>query len=98
MQELKLYFISAAFVCLTVLKLCFPGLPGQLKEELYRLMGCQVDYGQMIQALGRSAATGEADKRLTEAMQLLQPGSSFSGLISAMEQEDTPSRLLETLP
>lgn len=73
MQEYKIYLASAAFVCLTAVKLCFPGIPAQLRQSAMDILCSSTDYGSAIQAMGRSLSRGQLDNGLVQALEYINP-------------------------
>ena len=74
MREFKVYLASALFICLTAVKLCFPQLPSQLRRQVGDLLFSGRDYGQTIQAMGRSLAQGKLEEQLVQALEYIGPG------------------------
>ena len=86
-KECRIFIFTALFICLTAVKLCFPAIPAQAVREIGRVICGQADYGEAIQAMGRSIGRGE----LVQALNDLRPGTGGE-LISALgkEQERQP--------
>lgn len=82
MRECRIYIITALFICITAVKLCFPALPAQAAHEISRVICGQADCGEAIQAMGRAIGRGE----LVQALNDLRSGTGVE-LISALGQE-----------
>lgn len=89
MKDCRIYIFSAVFICLTAVKLCFPAVPTLLGQAVSKAICCQAEYGEAIQAVGRSFGRGQ----LVQALNDLRTHSS-EGLISVLGQE----KALEAVP
>lgn len=86
MQEYKIYLASAAFICLTAVKLCFPAIPAQLRTEALDILCSGTDYGSAIQAMGRSLSRGQLDSGLVQALEYIKlPDYGNSDTVQAGE-------------
>ena len=81
-KECRIFIFTALFICLTAVKLCFPAVPAQAVREIGRVICCQVDYGEAIQAMGRAIGRGE----LVQVLNDLRSGTGGE-LISALGQD-----------
>lgn len=68
MQENKIYLACAAFICLSAVKLCFPSVPAQLREEAGNLLFSNTDFSAAIQAMGRSLSHGDLEDQLVQVL------------------------------
>ena len=81
-KECRIFIFTALFICLTAVRLCFPAVPAQAVREIGRVICCQVDYGEAIQAMGRAIGRGE----LVQVLNDLRSGTGGE-LISALGQD-----------
>lgn len=90
MHEYKIYLASAAFICLTAVKLCFPSVPAQLRQQTLDILCGSSDYGSAIQAMGRSLGQGQLDSQLVQVLEYISPnaGSRTWETIQAVETCD----------
>ena len=82
MRECRIFIFTALFICLTAVKLCFPAVPAQVVREISRVICGQADYGEAIQAMGRTIGRGE----LVQVLNDLRSGTGGE-LISALGQD-----------
>lgn len=93
MKDCRLYIFTALFLCLTAVKLCFPAIPERASREIGRMICCEADYGEAIQAMGRALSRGELVQTLHELGQ-----SSGQGLVSALGQSGQAEPLPSPTP
>lgn len=79
MKDSRIFIFTTLFLCLTAVKLCFPAVPARVSREIGRMICCQADYGEAIQAMGRAFGRGELVQTLNELRQ-----STGEGLVSAL--------------
>lgn len=107
MQEYKIYLASAAFICLTAVKLCFPTIPAQLRQEALDILCSGTDYGSAIQAMGRSLSRGQLDSELVQALEYIKspsygqadmiPAGDLSGTVSVYTYPSSKDSYNQTL-
>ena len=94
LKDCRIYIFTALFICLTAVKLCFPTMPAQAVRKIGRVICCQMDYEEAIQAMGRALGRGE----LVQVLNDLRPGAGGE-LISALGQEqDRQTDLFSPIP
>ena len=81
-RECRIFIFTALFICLTAVKLCFPAVPAQVVREISRVICGQADYGEAIQAMGRTIGRGE----LVQVLNDLRSGTGGE-LISALGKD-----------
>lgn len=59
MKDCRIYVFTALFICLTAVKLCFPDVSEQLGWGISRMICCQADYSDTLQAMGRALGRGQ---------------------------------------
>ncbi len=92
MREYKIYLASALFICLSAVKLCFPQIPAQLRQEAVDILCSGNDYSGAIQAIGRSLSCGQLDSGLVQALEYIKsPSYGQTDTIPAGELSGTAS-------
>ena len=89
MKDSRIFIFTTLFLFLTAVKLCFPAVPARVSREIGRMICCQADYGEAIQAMGRAFGRGE----LVQTLNDLRPGTGGE-LISALGQDHQRQRSL----
>lgn len=82
MKDCRIYLLTMLFLCLSVVKLCFPALSAQIGQEVSRTLCSQTDYTEALQTIGRAIGRGQ----LVQVLNELLPNAG-EGLIHTMGQE-----------
>lgn len=90
MKDCRIYVFTALFICLTAVKLCFPAVPEQLGRDISRMVCCQANYGEALQAMGRALGRGQ----LVQVLNDLRKDAVAAMLRSPEEQQSQQAELV----
>lgn len=91
MKDCRIYVFTALFICLTAVKLCFPAVSEQLGRGISRMICCQADYSDTLQAMGRALGRGQLVQVLSDLRQ-----DTVAAMLHSPEEQ--PARQPELVP